>query len=102
MRIAQTAVAVAGLEVLALGILSALRLEVRLQATGPSPESPQTIVVSTSAELEGALSPSNAGRYITVRAGTYELTHGLVVPDGATVAGEGAMMFDESGWPQGF
>ena len=60
------------------------------------------IVVTTSAELEAALSPSNAGRHIWVRAGTYDVSHALQVPDYASVIGESQMIFDAFGLPQGF
>ncbi len=60
------------------------------------------IVVTTSAELEAALTPANAGRRILVRAGEYEISQALTVPDDATLVGEGEMSFDESGLPTGF
>ena len=66
-----------------------------------SPQQPD-IVVTTTAELQPALSPVNAGVHILVRAGVYDLTQALTVPDGATLAGEGVMSFDESGLPTGF
>ena len=59
------------------------------------------IVVSTTAELEAALTPANAGERILVRAGDYDVSQALTVPDGATLAGEGVMSFDESGLPTG-
>jgi hypothetical protein len=62
----------------------------------------QEIVVTTTAELEAALSPANEGAQILVRAGEYDVSHALTVPDGATLAGEGVMAFDESGLPTGF
>lgn len=62
---------------------------------------PTEIVVATTAELEAALSPSNAGARILVRAGDYDLGQGLTVPEGATVVGEGTMSFDGSGLPTG-
>ena len=60
------------------------------------------IVVSSSAELVAALSPENAGRRILVRAGTYDVDTRLTVPDGATLEGEGVMLFDADGLPSGF
>ena len=63
--------------------------------------SPGTIVVTTAAELEAALSPANSGARIVVRAGEYEVAHSLKVPDGATLVGEGVMSFDEGGLPVG-
>jgi hypothetical protein len=66
------------------------------------PRFPGPIVVTTTSELEAALSPSNAGREIRVRAGTYDLSHALVVPEDASVLGEGVMLVDESRLPYGF
>src|SRR6266542_1681157 len=63
---------------------------------------PPDIVVTTTAELEAALSPANEGAQILVRAGEYDLSQALTVPDGATLAGEGVMQFDPSGLPTGF
>lgn len=60
------------------------------------------IVVTTATELQSALSPANAGARILVRAGGYDVSQALVVPDGATLVGEGVMSFDESGLPTDF
>jgi len=60
------------------------------------------IVVTTAAELQSALSPANAGAHILVRAGVYDVSQPLTVPDRATLVGEGVMSFDESGLPTGF
>lgn len=60
------------------------------------------IVVTTTAELQAALTPANAGKRILVRAGEYEISQALTVPDDATLVGEGEMIFDESGLPTGF
>jgi len=60
------------------------------------------IVVTTTAELQSALSPANAGAHILVRAGVYDVSQALTVPDGATLVGEGVMNVDESGRPTGF
>jgi hypothetical protein len=60
------------------------------------------IVVTTAAELQSALSPANAGARILVRAGVYDVSQALTVPDGAALVGEGVMSFDESGLPTGF
>ena len=64
--------------------------------------SPPTIVVTTTAELEAAMTPANAGAKILVKAGVYDLTQALTVPDDATLVGEGEMVFDASGLPTGF
>ncbi|HUM12463.1 MAG TPA: hypothetical protein VLT82_16065 [Myxococcaceae bacterium] len=61
-----------------------------------------TIIVTTAPELAAALSPANAGARILVRAGVYDMSQALTVPDEATLAGEGVMSFDESGLPTGF
>ena len=66
-----------------------------------SPKDPDT-VVTTAAELQSALSPANAGALILVRAGVYDVSQALTVPDRATLVGEGVMSFDESGLPTGF
>jgi hypothetical protein len=60
------------------------------------------IVVTTAAELQSALSPANAGARILVRAGVYDVSQALTVPDRAALVGEGVMSFDESGLPTGF
>ena len=60
------------------------------------------IVVTNSVELVAAMTPANAGRRILVRAGTYNITQPLFVPDSATVQGEGVMLFDAAGLPTGF
>ena len=60
------------------------------------------IVVTSAAELQSALSPANAGARILVRAGVYDVSQALTVPDRATLVGEGVMSFDESGLPTGF
>jgi len=67
-----------------------------------APPGNDTIVVTTTAELEAALVPANDGRRILVRAGEYVLSQALTVPDDATLVGEGDMSFDESGLPIGF
>src|SRR6266511_2122399 len=63
---------------------------------------PPDIIVTTAADLMAALSPPNAGAQILVRAGDYDLSQALTVPDQATLVGEGVMGFDESGLPTGF
>jgi len=60
------------------------------------------IVVSSASELQAALLPANAGRTIVVRAGDYEVSQPLVVPEGATLTGEGVMNLGEAGLPVGF
>ena len=39
---------------------------------------------------------------ILVRAGEYEISQALTVPDDAALVGEGEMIFDDSGLPTGF
>ena len=60
------------------------------------------ISVSSSDELVAALVPENTGRRIRVLLGTYNVSQPLVVPDGATLEGEGEMLLDGSGLPTGF
>jgi hypothetical protein len=60
------------------------------------------IVVTNATELVAALTPANAGRKIVVRSGDYGITQLLAVPDGATLEGEGEMLFNASGLPTGF
>ena len=67
-----------------------------------APLQAQAIVVTTAAELQAALTPANAGKQILVRAGEYEISQALTVPDDAALVGEGEMTFDESGLPTGF
>jgi hypothetical protein len=71
-------------------------------AAVPWESRPPDIIVTTTPELEAALSPANAGAQILVRAGDYDLSQALTVPDGATLVGEGVMGFGESGLPTGF
>lgn len=70
----------------------------RLAASQQQPD----IVVTTAAELQSALSPANAGARILIQAGVYDVSQPLTVPDGATLVGEGVMIFDQSGLPTGF
>ena len=73
----------------------------RLVAVPGEPQQPD-IIVTTAAGLMEALSPGNEGKQILVRAGDYDLSQALTVPDQATLVGEGVMGFDESGLPTGF
>jgi hypothetical protein len=61
----------------------------------------RSIVVTTAAELDAALS---AGTDLTifVQRGTYLLDHAIQVPDGTALIGEGTMLYDDSGLPTGF
>jgi hypothetical protein len=61
-----------------------------------------TAVISTTAELVSALAPSNAGRRIHLRSGTYEIDRPLIVPDGMSVEGESVMKFAADGHAIGF
>ena len=81
--------------------LVAVALPSRLGASSGG-HHPPDIVVTTTAELEASLSPANEGARILVRAGEYDVSHALTVPDGATLVGEGVMSFDEAGLPIGF
>lgn len=66
-----------------------------------APTLANTIVVTTTAELQAALTPGNAGKRILVRAGVYDIGQALTVPDDATLVGEGQMTFDDAGLPAG-
>ena len=61
----------------------------------------RSIVVTTAAELDAALS---AGTDLTifVQAGTYQLDHAIQVPDDTALIGEGSMLYDVEGLPTGF
>jgi hypothetical protein len=68
----------------------------------PRPSTPsRSIVVTTAAELDAALS---AGTDLTiyVQRGTYLLDHAIQVPDNTALIGEGAMLYDVEGLPTGF
>ena len=83
-------------------IALALVVSQRYQLAATPHGGDDTIVVTTTAELEAALVPANEGKRILVRAGEYELGQALTVPDDVTLVGEGDMNFDESGLPTGF
>jgi hypothetical protein len=69
----------------------------------PGPELTQPPVeVRTSKQLVEALQPGNAGRRIIAIRGVYDVDGPLLVPDGATLEGEGVMTFDADGLPVGF
>jgi hypothetical protein len=72
----------------------------RLDAAPRPKHISEDIVVTTAVELQAALVPANEGKRILVRAGEYEIGQALIVPDRATVVGEGKMTFDE-GLPAG-
>jgi len=60
------------------------------------------LVVRSAAQLSDALQPVNAGRRIQVMRGEILITQPLLVPDGATLEGEGVMQLDAEGIPGGF
>ena len=57
---------------------------------------------SSASELQAAVVPANFGRTILVRAGDYEVSQTLVVPDGVTLVEEGVMVLGKGGLPSGF
>lgn len=65
------------------------------------PDHGNAVVVGDVADLVSALAESKPGQRILVRAGTYELSEALHVPDHVALAGEGIMRFDPSGLPIG-
>ena len=79
-------------------------LEKAAAPPGPAPVKfvNNTATISTSAELMSAVAPANAGRRVHLRAGTYDITHPLIVPDGMTLEGEGVMSFAPQGYAAGF
>jgi hypothetical protein len=63
----------------------------------------RSIVVTTAAELVAALTADPVDPTIFLQRGTYLLDHGIKVPDGTALIGEGAMLYDDdSGLPTGF
>lgn len=99
MRTMRTTIGLPSFVTLATSIVALLAAHPgRLAASLQQPD----IVVTTAAELQSALSPANAGARILVRAGVYEVSQALTVPDRAALVGEGVMSFDESGLPTGF
>ena len=81
--------------------IKAIIIALGISTVAASPQEPD-IVVTTAAELQSALSAANAGAFILVRAGVYDVGQTLSVPDRATLVGEGVMSFDEAGLPTGF
>jgi hypothetical protein len=65
------------------------------------PKASRSVVVTTAAELDAALS---AGTDLTifVQRGTYLLDHAIQVPDDTALIGEGTMLYDGEGLPTGF
>jgi len=62
----------------------------------------QPLVVRSFPQLVEALQPGNAGRHIRILRGDYAVDRPLVVPDGATLEGEGVMVIGSDGLPAGF
>jgi hypothetical protein len=62
----------------------------------------QPLLVSSFPQLVEALQPANAGRHIRLLRGEYAVDRPLVVPDGATLEGEGVMVIGPDGLPAGF
>ena len=62
----------------------------------------QPVVVRSFPQLVEALQPGNAGRHIRILRGDYAVDRPLVVPDGATLEGEGVMVIGPDGLPTGF
>ena len=60
------------------------------------------LVVRSAPQLLEALQPQNAGRHIRVLRGDYAVDRSLVVPDGATLEGEGVMLMAPDGLPGRF
>jgi hypothetical protein len=62
----------------------------------------QPLVVQSSPQLVAALQPANAGRHIRILRGDYAVDRPLVVPNGATLEGEGVMTMGPDGLPHRF
>jgi hypothetical protein len=62
----------------------------------------RSIVVTTAAELDAALSPGAGDLTIFMQRGTYLLDHAIQVPDNTALIGEGTMLYDGEGLPTGF
>lgn len=73
----------------------------RTQVDAPA-AAEQPLVVESSPQLVAALQPANAGRHIRILRGDYAVDRSLVVPDGATLEGEGVMVIAPDGLPSGF
>src|SRR5262245_47470279 len=57
----------------------------------------RSIVVSAAADLVPKLAAATAGTTVLLQAGEYEISHTLVIPDGVTLLGSGAMKLDTRG-----
>jgi hypothetical protein len=73
----------------------------RTPVEGPAVDG-QPLVVHSFPQLVEALQPGNAGRHIRILRGDYAVDRSLVVPDGATLEGEGVMVIGPDGLPAGF
>ena len=62
----------------------------------------QLLVVQTPQQLVAALQPDNAGRRIRILRGDYDVDRPLVVPEGATLEGEGVIANGPDALPTGF
>jgi len=60
-------------------------------SNGPAQRS---IVVSTAADLVHALTSAAAGTTVLLQSGEYEISRTLIIPDGVTLLGSGAMRLD--------
>jgi hypothetical protein len=78
-------------------VLAACRAQAAESAAGGQP-----LVVQTPQQLVEALQPRNAGRRIRILRGDYDVDRPLLVPDGATLEGEGVMVTGPDGLPGGF
>jgi hypothetical protein len=81
-------------------VATAVICGVALGAPDQGGDGGRPIIVGDVSELQEALVPANAGRRIIVRRGTYLVSSPLVVPDRASLVGEGVMLGDDL--PMGF
>jgi len=90
---------------LATGALALALAGCRAPVVSPEPEpaaGEPALVVQSAPQLVAALQPGNAGRRIRILRGDYDVDRPLVVPDGATLEGEGVMVIGPDGLPGGF
>jgi hypothetical protein len=88
---------------LAAGALALALAGSRTPVVSPEPAAGEpALVVQSAPQLVAALQPGNAGRRIRILRGDYDVDRPLVVPDGATLEGEGVMVIGPDGLPGGF
>jgi hypothetical protein len=75
----------------------------QVRATDSIAPAHRSVMVSTTADLLPALKAAAAGTTVLLQPGEYEISRTLVIPDGVTLLGSGAMKLDAQGrLPTGF